>query len=71
MFVNLSVKVPGSNLGQGTNSSEDFLDSPGCFQVNAESVFNDVTTASLTPFPPFTMHSYWHIYQKKVVGMRF
>ena len=55
MFVSLSVKAPASNLGQGSNCPEDFLDSPECFQVNGDSVFNDATT-----FDPLysTMHSY-------------
>ena len=53
MFVSLSVKAPGSNLDQGNNYPEDFLDSPECFQVHAESVLNDATTLA-----PCTMHSY-------------
>jgi hypothetical protein len=63
VFVSLSVKAPGSNLGQGSNCPEDFLDSPECFQVKAESVLNDATTLA-----PCTVHSYWRICTKKSSG---
>lgn len=53
VFVSLSVKAPGSNLDQGSNCPEDFIDSPECFQVNPESVLKDTTTLA-----PCTMHSH-------------